>query len=185
MLLGKLFYTLPLNTPSFSQLLPPDTHINLSSDSRRTKTSRRRWIFAISSSISSGIMVVSAMEMMSSWSVWERGNVGVKNPVPHRCALLSFQDGLDPATFARGKGARISVCTASDCLWDGPVETGKHVPHGNPVVRARGGSGGLSKPVQGHRCGLDSPCLVRVPELLLPWTTIVLPCPSLQDQVQL
>lgn len=53
-----------------STLSSPLTHMNLSSDSRRTRTSRRRWIFAISSSISSGIMLVSAMEMMSSWPVW-------------------------------------------------------------------------------------------------------------------
>lgn len=42
------------------------TYMNLNSDSLLTKTSRSRWILAISSSISSGIMVVSAMEMMSS-----------------------------------------------------------------------------------------------------------------------
>lgn len=38
------------------------THMKRSSDSRRTRTSRRRWMRAISTSISSGDMVLSAMD---------------------------------------------------------------------------------------------------------------------------
>lgn len=41
-------------------------HMKRSSDSRRTRTSRRRWIRAISTSISSGAMVLSAMDT-SEW----------------------------------------------------------------------------------------------------------------------
>lgn len=42
------------------------THMKRSSDSRRTRTSRRRWIRAISTSISSGSMVLSAIDT-SEW----------------------------------------------------------------------------------------------------------------------
>lgn len=47
------------------------THMNLSSDSRRTRTSRSRWIRAISTSISSGEMVLSAMDT-SEWPEGQR-----------------------------------------------------------------------------------------------------------------
>lgn len=92
---------------------------------------------------------------------------------------------LDPATFTHGKGTLVSVCTASVCLWDRPLETGQHIFHGDPVTMARGGSGGLIE-TWSRLCLWPWQSLLGPGSWIsAPLTANTLPCPSLQDQVQL
>lgn len=71
-------------------------------------------------------MVVSAMEMMSSWPVWETWDAGVKAPSVHWFARIpSFQGTDDKAAFTHGKGTRISAFATCVCFPEGPLETGK------------------------------------------------------------
>lgn len=68
------------------------TYMNLSSDSRRTRTSRRRWIRAISTSISSGDMVLSAMDT-SEWPKRQRDVTYSKNEYGQRKTTGDFKTG--------------------------------------------------------------------------------------------
>lgn len=174
-------------TPFFFSAASPDTHINLSSDSRRTKTSRRRWIFAISSSISSGIMVVSAMETMSSWPVWETWNAGVKALSVHWFPRIpSFQkpDSTQRPSHTQRHSDLSFHCT---CVFSrrpfGNWET--HFSVGTLLWWHMEAQVGSPKPAHDCVCGLDSPWLFPAPESLLPQTMATLPGPSPQDQVQL
>lgn len=179
---GSRASSFPLLTPSFSWPLSSSTYINLSSDSRRTKTSRRRWIFAISSSISSGLMVVSAMEMMSSWSVQEIQNADVKTPT-----VWVFKNSLwnsprlAPATFTPQEGTRIFASVASLYLWMGPLETRMHVSMGTLLQGRRRLRRGSPKPVQGYNVPLAVPAWSQLLSLG-PFDYDRSSCPSLQDQ---